>query len=63
MKIIRILKAEQELNLNGQKYTISDIINSIEADIKNIIEENDLQIEIDAIELIGLYERRKCLWK
>ena len=57
MHFIRIIKAKQELNLNGQKYVVSDIINSVKADIERIIEENDLQIEIDAIELIGSYMR------
>ena len=57
MHFIRVLKSEQELDLNGQKYAISDIINSVKADIERIIEENDLQIEIEAIELIGSYTR------
>lgn len=59
--IKKIIKAKQELktklDLNGQEYTISDIISSVEADIQNIIDENDLQIEIERLELIGSYMR------
>lgn len=57
MKFIKIIKAEKEIELNGNMWHISDIISSIKADIENIIEENDLDIEIEGIELIGSYVR------
>lgn len=57
MHFIRILKSEQKLNLNGEIFSEFDIINSVKADIERIIEENDLQIKVDTIELIGSYMR------
>ena len=57
MKFIKLIKAEKELNLNGEMWYISDIISTIKADIERIIEENDLQIEIEDIQLIGSYTR------
>lgn len=57
MHFIRTIKAEKEIDLNGEMWYISDIISSVEADIQNIIDENDLQIEIERLELIGSYMR------
>lgn len=57
MKFVKILKSEKEIELNGNMWYISDIISSIKVDIENIIEENDLDIEIEDIELIGSYTR------
>lgn len=57
MHFIRVLKSEQELNLNGKKYAVSDIIEAVKVDIQNVIDENSLPVEIEAIEIIGSYER------
>lgn len=57
MKFVKILRSEKEIELNGNMWYISDIISSIKADIENIIEENDLDIKIEDIELIGSYTR------
>ena len=54
---MKILRSEKEIELNGNMWYISDIISSIKADIENIIEENDLDVEIEDIELIGSYTR------
>lgn len=57
MKFIKLIKSEKELELNGNMWYISDIISSIKTDIENIIKENNLDIEIEDIELIGSYTR------
>ena len=57
MKFIKILKSEREINLSGEMWYISDIISAIKADIEHIIEENNLQVEIEDIQLIGSYTR------
>jgi len=57
MKFIKLIKSEKEIELNGNMWYISDIISSIQTDIENIIKENNLDIEIENIELIGSYIR------
>jgi len=57
MHFIRTIKSEKEYNLNSEIFLESDLINIVKADIERIIEENDLQIEIDDIEIIGSYTR------
>lgn len=57
MHFIRTIKAEKEYNLNGEIFKESDLINIVKEDLRVIIEENDLQIEIDDIEIIGSYTR------
>ena len=57
MHFIRTIKSEQELNLNGEMWYISDIIQAIKSDIENVINEYSLPVKIDNIELIGSYMR------
>ena len=57
MHFIRTIKAEKEYNLNGEIFKESDLINIVKEDLRVIIEENDLQIEIEDIEIIGSYTR------
>lgn len=57
MYFIRTIKAEKQYNLNDEIFKESDLINIVKEDLKVIIEENDLQIEIDDIEIIGSYTR------
>ena len=57
MHFIRTIKAEKEYNLNGEIFKKSDLINIVKEDLRVIIEENDLQIKIDGIEIIGSYTR------
>ena len=44
-------------NLNGEIFSESDLINIVKEDLRVIIEENNLDVEIEAIELIGSYMR------
>lgn len=57
MQFIRTIKSEKEYNLNSEIFKESDLINIVKEDLRIIIEENDLQIEIEGIEIIGSYTR------
>lgn len=57
MQFIRTIKSEKEYNLNSEIFKESDLINIVKEDLRIIIEENDLQIEIEGIEIIGSYAR------
>lgn len=57
MHFIRIIKAEKQYNLNGEIFSESDLINIVKEDLRVIIEENNLDVEIEGIELIGSYTR------
>lgn len=57
MHFIRTIKAEKEYNLNGEIFKESDLINIVKEDLRVIIEENNLDVEIEGIELIGSYTR------
>lgn len=57
MKFIKLIKSEKKYNLNGEIFTESDLINIVKEDLRVIIEENKLDIEIEDIELIGSYTR------
>lgn len=57
MKFIKLIKSEKKYNLNGEIFTESDLINIVKEDLRVIIEENNLDVEIEGIELIGSYIR------
>lgn len=57
MHFIRTIKAEKEYNLNGEIFTESDLINIVKEDLRIIIKENNLDVEIEDVELIGSYTR------
>ena len=46
MHFIRTIKSEQELNLNGEMWYISDIIQAVKSDIENVINEKSYRVHI-----------------
>ena len=57
MHFIRTIKSEKQYNLNGEIFKESDLINIVKEDLRVIIEENNLDVEIEGIEIIGSYTR------
>lgn len=59
MHFIRTIKAEKEYDLNGEIWYETDLIATIKDDVQSIINENNLDVTIEDIELIGSYTRNE----